>query len=155
MIDFATILGTKVDDVEPPKTAPAGTYQFEGLKATSRKATKEGQFSKFILSAKAVAVMDESVDAELLEEFGDVEKIRLSKEIVIWGDEKDDINKALDQLIKFLTDHCGIEADENATVSDLLDSFAGATFIGEVDHRPDQDDPDVVYPFISKTMADG
>lgn len=159
MAGFADALDRRMEDIDRPPPPPIGHYIARVTKAPGtpqeRQGTdKNGKPYHF----ESVSVMlqlvepTEDVDPDDLEAFGgDLSAVQVSKDFLfskLEGSETDN-EKTLFQFKRFL-EHCGIDVSEG-TVKSQMAELPNAQCIVELRHRPDPNDPEVVYAQAGRT----
>lgn len=149
---FSDALDKKLDEFERPKILPEGYYHWTIVKSdVSEIRTKDGRVldsvSFLCRAAHAVDVIDE----DALAEFGDVSSGLSNKQFMIPDGEEqpNEYAGAMFRLRQFL-ETCG--ADPDVELGEQMATSADLEFIGELAHRPDKNDPSIVYTEIKRTL---
>lgn len=148
---FTEALDRKLEEVKRPPVPPAGDYKMQIVKhpETDSRQSREGR-SYDVVTFIAQLVEPVEVDEDELEAFGNITNEQLRKQFLFFEDaEEKDVERSLYNLKRFLG-HCGIDA-EGMTLGEALAESVNTQFIGEVKHRPDQNDPEIVYAEIGRT----
>lgn len=146
MVNFLDALNTQaVSEIEKPKAMPKGTYSFTIAKVPENSTTNDGEWSSVNFSAKVLAPQ-EDVDADELEAFGDPagRLMRVSFMAPTDPDKKADIDQALYNLRRFLTEVLQVEASDEETLSLLMAKSPNHQFLGKVTHRQRKDTGEIV-----------
>lgn len=154
-MDFNTILSTKMSDIEPPKVLPKGTYLFKIARPYSEDKTGENdKWTRVQFQCEVVEAGDQIDDPQALEDFGNPAGVTIRHTFMFNNEADEDPDaarrndSALNRLKKFLENALEIEAD---TLKDAMTEATGKPFYGMVDHRPNRDNPEEVYPEIRHT----
>jgi hypothetical protein len=148
---FSKILTRKIEDTAPVPLAPVGFYIFQVISDAA--ITVRGEFEIVEFQLRGVqAADDDSVDMAELTAFGGAKNVLVRKSILFPtdGEKEADILKAQNDLKRFLSDHLNI--DPSLDFKTALSQVKGKTCLGQVGHRPDKQNPDVVYSELKKTM---
>ncbi len=139
--EFDDILAHSFDEVEEPKTPPAGTWELEVISGKLRKRNGEngGPVGEASFACRLIKALDDVNEAELVE-FGDgaIEVTRVYHQIGIW-ERRDEWN-----IKRFLTkvlgvDTEGLEGDEGVAAA------KGHRFTAYLKHSLNENDPDNPY----------
>ena len=151
---FTDALDRKLEDIQRPANLPAGHYIWTITKhpEIDEFTSKAGDpFSRITFLVQCVAPT-EDVDPDEIEEFGTVAGA-LCRKVFLFNEsesEKQGFERNMFQLRNFLG-HCGI--DESLPVNESLAATVGTQFIGMLNFRPDQTDPEIIYTEVGKTTA--
>ena len=150
--DFSKALETKTTDFEPPKNLPQGTYTFTVAKPYEERTVGENdRYTVISFPVKPVAP-HEDVDADDLREFGDLSNAYLRVEFLFDSEDENAQKAAMQRLLTFLGKHLGIEGvEEGASLKQVLAEVVNRQFIGVVEWRPRNDDPERVNVNIKRT----
>lgn len=151
-MDFSSALDTSMQDFEPPKLVPTGTYVFTITKAHTLSKNKDETWEFLNFPCKIISPEDD-VDPDELEEYGKVtnEPMRVNFMFPTSDEEKQSWDRSMDQLKRFLYRHLQVDADEDAPLSMALAAAVNCQFLGVVTHRPDKNNPEIVYAEVGKT----
>lgn len=155
-MDFKNSLDRKMEEVERPPVLPVGHYICQVSKQPDLDMIESGktgkQYDKLTFQMVTVSAHDD-VDPDELEEFGDPSGQPLRKDFIFSKDEDDKAAYARSEynLKRFLTDH--LQLDESLSIGEALAESVGAQCLVEVKHRPDPENPEVVYTETGKTAA--
>lgn len=149
---FSDALSTKVDEFVRPPNLPTGHYTFQVLKHPdiSDFESRDGiTFDRVTFTCSPVSASDD-VDEDDLAKFGDYTKVQVRKQFLIPDGEQDaaGFDSSMFNIRRFL-EHLGI--DENTALGEALSEAVGAQFMGELTHRPDKNNPEIVYQEIGRT----
>jgi len=152
MARFSDIMDRKLEDVKRPPNLPVGHYTWQIIKHPDLNdgVTREGvPYDRVTFSATPVEPGND-VDADELEAFGPIQKTQVRKQFFIPDSDADNAGheRGVYNLKRFLS-HCGIA--EDAALSEALANSVNAQFFGELVHKPDQEDPEVIYQEIGRT----
>ncbi|MBM61942.1 MAG: hypothetical protein CL484_03200 [Acidobacteria bacterium] len=142
MVDFASALDTKANDVEKPPVQPQGTYIWTVTKVPSISTSKSGEWSIVEFPIKAVSAEDD-VDPEELEEFGSLNgamnRISFMAPTADTPEAEADRTKALYRIKKFCQNTLRVDAEEDASIRELLDAAVNCQFMAQATWRPSDD----------------
>jgi len=88
------------------------------------------------------------VDPDELEEFGNVAGFVTTKSFLFDNEDETAFQRSEYNLKRFL-EHLGI--DESLSLGEALAASVNAQCMGELKHRPDPNDPEIVYAELGKT----
>lgn len=139
--NFGDLLDKPSSDIEKPKPAPQGTYQFaiNGLYKEGKSSKKQTPYVEFLCSYQAA--MDD-VDEETLTTYGGIAGKQTKLTFYITED-------AVWRLKKFLNEDLGIEEGDKS-LRQMLDETPNCTFLGQVKHEA-SDDGENVFAKIDRT----
>lgn len=149
---FSDALDRKVEEITRPPVPPIGTYIWtvkkhpDSEKFDSRNTGKTFDRLNFLMSA--VAATDE-VDPDELEAYGDINGFVVSKSFLFDNEDEVAFQRSEYNLKRFF-EHLGMDLS-NVTISEALANSVGATCMGELKHRPDPNDAEVIYAELGKT----
>lgn len=151
---FTDALDRRLEDVKRPPNPPVGHYTFQVSKhpensSFDSKATGK-TFDRVEFQMKILEARDD-VDPDDLEEYGDVAGFTTRNSFLFDNEDETAFDRSLFNLKRFLHDHLGV--DPALSVSEALAAAVGAQCIGELKHRPDPNDPEVVYAELGRTAA--
>lgn len=140
MVDFASALNTRANDVEKPKLLPRGTYVWKVAKVPTQSETPSGEWNVIEFPLQCVEATSD-VDQDDLEEFGAVTGVRNRISFMFPTDpeKKNDFDRALYRLREFLTGILGLEANEDTTLKELLDGSVNYQFMAVATWTPGRD----------------
>ena len=150
---FSDALDRKLEDVKRPPNLPVGHYTWQVNKLpeidsfdSSRTGTT---FERITFQMTCVEARDD-VDADDLNDFGNVQGALNRKSFLFSADEDDKaaFERSMFNLRRFLG-HLGV--DESLSVTEALSASVGAQCVGELTHRPDPSDPEIIYAEIGRT----
>ena len=149
---FSDALATKVEDFQRPPNLPAGHYTFQVTKHAdiSEFESRDGvTFDRVTFTCTPVAAQDD-VDEDELSQFGDYSKVAVRKQFLIPDGEQDaaGYDNSMFNVRRFL-EHCGIK--EDVPLGEALADAVMTQFMGELNHRPDKNNPEIVYQEIGRT----
>lgn len=152
-MDFTSALDRSVEEIKRPPVPPVGHYVWS-ITAHPEKEDFESKktgdtFDRLTFVVSAVEARDD-VDPDELEAYGNVAGYKTRKTFLFNTTEgKDtDFERSLFNLKRFL-EHCGLDLKGN--LSEALADSVGAQFVGELTHRPDPEDPEVVFAELGRT----
>lgn len=147
MPSFTDALDKNFDDIERPKNLPVGNYIWVVEKQPAFEKAKDGSYEFLDFQLKCVAPSDD-VDPDALREFGDTSNVRQRLRFIFSTTEKNDYDRALFNLKRFLEEHLQVEA---ANIKEALAKSVGHQCMAEVSWQPDKNDPEVIYTNIRRT----
>lgn len=153
MARFTDILDTKADEISRPKNLPIGHYVMQLVKLPEVEEIADGRFEKITFQMRVVSP-EESVDPDEIEEFGKVEGQPIRKTFLLNTDpeEKAAFERTMFQLKQTLGHfNIGFEDGGDMTIKEAFEAAINAQLIGEVTHRPDKNDPEVIFVEVGKT----
>lgn len=150
-MDFNKALDTKASEIERPPLPPIGHYVFQVTKVPVQRESEPWQFVEF--NCRGVAVFEDAddVDADELEAFGKVTSIFTRKSFVFNTEDDAAFAQTLHQLKTFCLDHLKIEGGDKMTVKELLNASVNKQFVGQLNHRPNKNDPEQSFAEIGRT----
>jgi len=149
---FSDALDRKLEDIKRPPNPPVGHYVWQIPKHpdidefTARSGV---DFERITFQLACVSPGDD-VDADELAEYGNVVGYRSRKTFLFADSEEDQANfdRSMFNLRRFLG-HCGI--DEELSLTEALAAAVGTQCLGELTHRPDPEDTEVIYAEVGTT----
>jgi hypothetical protein len=153
-MNFSDALERNMDEIERPANLPIGNYIWQISKLPEQSAFESSRtgktFERVDFMVQCVSPSDD-VDPDELEEYGNVAGTMNRKSFLFSTDEEDKagFDRSMFQLKQFL-EHCGIE---NMTLAEAFPASVGTQFMGEVKHRPDPNDAEVIYAEIGRTAV--
>jgi hypothetical protein len=155
MARFEDALSRTMDDIKRPPPLPIGHYVMTISKMPDPPESlnsAKGSFEKLTINAQVVAPTDD-VDPDELEEFGSVAGSPLRLDFIFNNDpdERAKFEGTLNRLKEFM-EKCGVDVS-SGSLGEKLPELVGCQFIGEVKHRPDPNDSNIVYSELGRTTA--
>lgn len=151
MAKFADALDRRMETIKRPPPLPLGHYIFRVTRMPDppeEMDSKVGKMEKMTVQIAAVAASDD-VDPDELAEFGQVAGVPARIDFLFANEDANKFEGTLNRLKNFLG-HCGINADEGA-LNERLAELPNCQFLGEVKHRFDPNDSEIVYTEIGRT----
>jgi len=153
---FTDALDRKLEDIKRPPNPPVGHYVWQIAKHpdieefTSRAGV---DFERVTFQLACVSPSDD-VDSDELKEYGKVVGYRNRKTFLFSESEDDQANfdRSMFNLRRFLG-HCGVP--EELSLTEAFAASVGTTCLGELTHRPDPEDTEVIHADIGTTAEDG
>jgi hypothetical protein len=154
MARFADALNREMETIKRPPPLPIGHYIFTVPKmpgAPESLNSQKGDYEKLTIDVQVVQASDD-VDPDELTEFGNVAGTPMRIDFIFNNDpnEEQKFEGTLNRLKRFM-EHCGVTYSEGDTLGQKLAELVGAQFLGEVKHRPDPNDPEVIYNEVGRT----
>ena len=152
---FSEALDRQLEEIKTPPPLPVGHYiwqiskhpeitEFEGRDGTA--------YERLTFPLTCIEPGDD-VDPDELAEYGNVQGAFNRKAFLITNGTEADVERGLAQIKGFLK-RIGID-EEGMTLSEALAASVGTQFLGEVTHRPDKNDPEVIYAEVGRVAALG
>jgi len=149
MPSFNEALNMNPEDVKRPPILPRGHYDaavtdvnFGDISSAKGEwDTVDIQFS--------ITGAGEDVDEDLLAEFGNPNGEKRTLRFMLDRNDQRKFDGGMFRLKKMLLDHLGVEG---STMKELLDNAKGHACRIEVSHRPNPDNPEIVYDEIRGTQ---
>lgn len=149
---FSDSLDRKLEEIKRPPNLPVGhyTWQVDKHPDVEEGETREGKPYERVTFQMICVEASDDVDPDELEEYGNVQGARNRKSFFFSNDPEETANFARTEfnLRRFL-DHLGV--DESLALGEALAASVGAQCLAELTHRPDPNDPEVVYSEIGRT----
>lgn len=147
MPKFSDILTKGSETIERPPLPPKGTYEW--IVTGIPKTREAGAFETVDIPVQAVAA-SEDVDANELAAWGDLKKNKIVSRVSFLFNTEDENEFANTEFrfTEFLTQHL---SQDDASIKELMSSAPNKRFLGELDYRPDKNDPERLYVNIRKT----
>lgn len=149
---FTDALDRKVEDVKRPPNPPVGHYIWQVRKhpdTDSFESRNTGKtFDRVSFQMSCVSPGDD-VDPDDLAEYGDVTGFVTVKTFLFDNEDETAFERSMFNLKRFL-DHLGVTEGE---LGEALAASVGAQCMGELKHRPDPNDPEIVYAELGKTAS--
>lgn len=153
---FSDSLDRRMEEVQRPVNPPIGDYIWNMPKPYEAREIEAGSgdtFDVVTFNAQIVQATD-TVDPDELAEYGDVSGFRSRKTFMFNTTEgKEKEYEQTEFNLKRFLEHCGIDVD-NMTMGEALAAAVGANFCGALNHRPDKNDPEVIYAEIGRTTTE-
>lgn len=152
---FSQALDRKLEEVKRPPNLPVGHYVWQVAKHPEvdefESSRTGGTFERITFQITCVAASDD-VDPYELAAYGNVQGAQNRKTFLFSNSEDDKaaFERSMFNLKRFLG-HCGV--DESLSISEALAASVGQQFMGEVTHRPDSNDQEVVYAEVGRTAG--
>lgn len=151
---FTDALDRSLENIKRPPNPPVGHYVMQVKKHpenSSFEARNSGKtFDRLEFTLVIVEAKDD-VDPEELEEYGDPAGFALRKSFLFDNDDDNAYEKSLYNLRRFL-EQLGVQAS-GESLSEALAQSVGAQCIGELKHRADNEDAEVIYAELGRTSA--
>lgn len=150
---FSQALDRKLEEIRRPPVLPVGHYVWQVSKhpeIDEFESSKTGStFERVTFQLSCVQASDD-VDQDDLANYGNVQGTQNRKTFLFSNspDDKAAFERSMFNLKRFL-DHCGVDGD--MPMNEALAASVGQQFLGELTHRPDPNDPEVIYAEVGKT----
>lgn len=151
---FSDALDRKLEEINRPPNLPVGHYIWTISKhpeTDELESQRTGKtFDRLTFNLTCVSASDD-VDPDELEAYGNVAGAMNRKTFLFDTDpeEKAGFERSLFDVKRFLT-NCGVDADSMG-LSEALAASVGTQFLGELTHRPDPNDSEIIYTEVRKT----
>lgn len=150
---FTDALDRKMEEVKRPPNPPVGHYTWQVKKhpdTDSFDSRNNGKtFDRLTFQMVCVSPSDD-VDPDILAEYGNVAGFVTNKAFLFDNEDEAAFERSMYNVKRFL-DHLGV--DDSLSLSEALAASVGAQCLGELKHRPDPNDPEVVYAELGRTAA--
>jgi hypothetical protein len=150
---FSDALDRNLEDIKRPPNLPVGHYVWQVNKLPEHdefdSARTGTSFERVTFQMTCVEARDD-VDPDELGDFGNVQGALNRKSFLFSTDEDDKaaFERSMFNLRRFLG-HLGV--DESLSISEALSASVGAQCVGEITHRADPNDPEIIYAEIGRT----
>lgn len=152
-VDFNKALDVKASDVEAVPVPPIGHYVWQITKVPE--INTENRWNSVNFQCKAVSVYEDAndVDADDLKAFGKVTSIQNRKSFMFDSEEGTEVDliSFQNQVKRFLSDHVQVEGAMDMSLREGLNASVNKRFVGELTHKPDKQDPEVIRANIGRT----
>lgn len=144
-MDFLSALDTKAEEIEKPANLPQGTYTWMVSKVPSTSVSGNGEWNIVEFPIRVVAA-DTDVDEDELEVFGPVDGVmnRISFMAPTDPDKKNEVERALWNIRQFLERTLKVDAEDGATLKEMMDAALNCQFLGQAVHEPRKNDPETI-----------
>lgn len=153
---FSEALDRNMEEIKRPPNLPTGNYTWQVKKhpeIDEFESRNTGDTFERITFQLACVSPSDDVDTDELDAYGNVEGA-LNRKSFLFNtnpDEKAAFDRSLFNIKRFLG-HLGLDVDEDGiTLSDALAASVNAQCLGEITHRPDPNDPEIVYAEVGRT----
>jgi hypothetical protein len=148
---FTDALDRTMESVKRPPNPPVGHYTWQVKKHPendsfdSRNSGKT--FDRVNFQMVAIEPQDD-VDPDDLNEYGDVAGFITNKSFLFDNGDEQAFERSMYNLKRFL-EHLGV--DEGLALSEALAACVGTQCVGELKHRPDPNDAEIIYAELGRT----
>ena len=150
---FSDSLDRKLEEVKRPPNPPVGHYTWQVNKHPDMEAFESKnsgkKFDRLSFMMTCVEASDD-VDPDDLSEFGNVAGFSTTKTFLFDNDDETAFERSMYNLKRFL-EHLGV--DESLELSEALAVSVGTQCLGELKHRPDPNDAEIVYAELGRTAG--
>lgn len=150
---FTDALDRKMEEVKRPPNPPVGHYTWQVKKhpdSDSFDSRNSGKtFDRLSFQMACISASDD-VDPDDLGEYGDVNGFITNKSFLFDNEDEQAFERSMYNLKRFL-EHLGV--DPALSLSEALAACVGAQCLGELKHRPDPNDAEIIYAELGRTAA--
>lgn len=150
---FSDALDRKMEEIKRPPNPPVGHYTWQVKKhpeSDSFESKNTGKtFDRLNFMMQAVEASDD-VDPDDLNDFGNVQGFVTTKSFLFDNEDEQAFERSMFNLKRFF-EHLGI--DPSLSMSEALAASVGAQCLGELKHRLDPNDPEIVYAELGRTAG--
>jgi hypothetical protein len=156
LMNFTESLDRKMEEVKRPPVLPLGHY-IAAVKAhpdlEDFESSKTGVTYDRVTFQLSVVAAHDDVDPDELAEYGNVAGVPLRKTFLFSRSEDDKANyeRSRFQLRQFLEEHLGMDA--GMAFNEAFAACVNAQCLVELKHRPDPENPEVIYAEAGRTTA--
>lgn len=150
MVNFASVLDNKVEDIQRPPNMPIGTYTWTVSKVPEQNTFADGKWEAVDFAMKCVGPTDD-VDADDLAEYGDCTRRQLRKRIMFNTEDEGAFKQSLYQLRTFCEKHLQVEGASKMSIKEMLNESVHHQCLGTVRWNPDKNNPDIIYDELGRT----
>ena len=145
MMDFNSALDVQADAVEKPPVMPQGTYVWNVSKVPTLSVSKSGEWNIVEFPLRGISAEDD-VDPEELEAFGAasaaMNKISFMSPTEEGPEGDASRQKMLYQLKRFMQETLRVDAEDSATIRELMNASLNCQFLAQAVWRPSDDGQD-------------
>ena len=153
MPTFSSLLDRKTEDVQRPPAIPVGIYVARIQKLPGETRKPEGKAFEILEFPMEILEATDNVDPDDLKDFkGSVTGKVLRHSFLFSTDDEGNFESTAAKMKDFLEKHCGVEGED---IRELVANSVNAQCLIEVSHRKDQNDAEIVYAQIQRTMPVG
>ena len=152
-MNFSQALATKLEDIKRPPVMPVGNYTWMVTKHPELDAFESQKngitYDRVTFMLSCVAPSDD-VDPDDLAEYGNVQG-QVQRKVFMFAngdDNKANYDRTMFDLRRFLG-HLGV--DESLALGEGLAASVNQQCLGELRHRPDPTNPEIIYAEIGRT----
>lgn len=154
-MNFTEALDRKAEEIQRPPVLPQGHYvcQVTGYSQDEIYSEKRAEtFDKLTFNFSIISA-DKDVDPDELSEFGNPAGNPLRKDFIFPRGEENKANfeRARWNLKRFLCEHVGV--DDSGSLGEVIARAVGGQVLVQVTHRPDPNDPQILYAEAGRTAA--
>lgn len=153
MPSFSDALNRAAETIKRPPPLPVGHYVLQVTKMPDppeQMNSKVGVLEKLTIQCQSVSPHDD-VDPDEIADYGNPAGVPLRLDFLFNTEDEAKFEGTLNRLKNFCA-ACGVNVEEGS-VSEWLTELPNAQFLGEVKHRPDPNDPDIIYTEVGRTAA--
>lgn len=150
---FTDALDRKTEEIQRPPNPPVGHYTWQVKKHPDTdqfESRNTGKTFDRVSFQMACVEASDDVDPDDLSDYGNVAGFVTSKSFLFDNADETAFERSMYNLKRFL-EHLGV--DESLSVGEALAASVGAQCLGELKHRPDPSDPEVIYAEMGRTAA--
>lgn len=150
MPKFTDALDKKLEEVDRPPVVPVGHYTLrvtEHPEFDEFESRKTGDSFERVTYKMAIVEASDDVDPDELENYGNVAGAPQRKQFLFNNDDDTQFARTEFQHRQFL-EALGISAE--MPMKEALAESVGQECLGEIKHRPDPEDPEVIYTEVGR-----
>lgn len=151
MPKFTDALDRRGEDIKRPPNPPVGHYTWQVQKQPSNEsfeAKSSGKTFDRVAFPMVIVEASDDVDPDELKEFGNPAGFMSSKTFLFDNEDEQAFERSLNNLKRFL-EHLGVDTGQE--LGQMLSDSVGAQCLGELKHRPDPTDSEIIYAELGKT----
>lgn len=154
-MNFNDILDTQVSEIERPPLPPFGLYKLIVLKYDTRTITYKsgdnaGQEADVLDFTLRGLEAGENVDQDALEAYGDVKNIIVRKSFMFNKNDKTSFENTLANVRKFMEKDLSMDIS-GLSLKEALPRTKNQVCFGDIQYRPDKNDPETMYLDLKST----
>jgi hypothetical protein len=155
MAKFADALDRSLETIKRPPPLPIGHYVMRVVKMPDPAEEMTGKdgttYEKLTINVQTVSASDD-VDPDELQAYGNVAGVPMRIDFIFNTEDDMKFEGSLNRLKEFMA-RCGVDVEESSTLGEKLAELPNTQFLGEVKHRLDPNDPNVVYNEVGRTTS--
>jgi hypothetical protein len=145
--NFADVANTKVSEIERPPLPPVGTYRWQITKLPAVTTSGDGKWDILTVLVRALEAQD---DVDMTDYAGEVTNITNQLKFMFNKEDEVEFEKSLFRAKTFFVKHVKC-ADDDDTVSQMLNKSVNQQFLGSIAWQQDKNDPEIFYANVART----